>query len=65
VVQNGQFLKARSFSGVQGCDGIRKVVKFELTAAPFTVQISGVPTDSIAVAVMPASDKGLSPLKPG
>jgi hypothetical protein len=56
VVQNGQFLKAKSFSGVQGCDGIRKVVKFELTAAPFTLQISGVAADSIAVAVMPASD---------
>jgi hypothetical protein len=56
VVQNGQFLKVKSFSGVQGCDGIRKVVKFELTAAPFTLQISGVATDSIAVAVMPASD---------
>jgi hypothetical protein len=56
VVQNGQFLKAKSFSGVQGCDGIRKVVKFELTAAPFTLQISGVDPDSIAVAVMPTAD---------
>jgi len=56
VLQNGQFLKARSFSGVQGCDGIRKVVKFELAAVPFTLQISGVDADSIAVAVMPAPD---------
>lgn len=56
VVQNGQFLKTKAFSGVQGCDGIRKVVKFELTAAPFTLQISGVAADNIAVAVMPASD---------
>ncbi len=56
VVQNGRFLKATSFSGVQGCDGIRKVVKFELTGAPFTLQISGVNSDAIAVAVMPASD---------
>jgi hypothetical protein len=56
VVQNGQFLKAKSFSGVQGCDGIRKVVKFELTAAPFILQVSGVAADSIGVAVMPASD---------
>ena len=52
VVQNGQFLRAKSFSGVQGCDGIRKVVKFELTGAPFTLQISGVAADSISVAVM-------------
>jgi hypothetical protein len=56
IVQNGQLLKAKSFSGVQGCDGIRKVVKFELSGAPFTLQISGVPADSIAVAVMPTSD---------
>jgi hypothetical protein len=56
VVQNGQFLKPKSFSGVQGCDGIRKVVKFELTGAPFTLQISGVGGDQIAIAVMPASD---------
>jgi hypothetical protein len=56
VVQNGQFLKAKSFSGVQGCDGIRKVVKFELSGAPFTLQISGVTGDQIGVAVMPASD---------
>jgi hypothetical protein len=56
VMQNGQFLKAKSFSGVQGCDGIRKVVKFELTGAPFTLQLSGVTGEQIAVAVMPASD---------
>jgi hypothetical protein len=56
VVQNAQFLKVKSFSGVPGCDGIRKVVKFELTGAPFTLQISGVASDQIAVAVMPSSD---------
>jgi hypothetical protein len=56
VVQNRQFLKAQSFSGVQGCDGIRKVVKFELTGAPFTLQLSGVTSDQIAVAMMPAAD---------
>ena len=56
VVQNGQFLKAKSFSGVQGCDGIRKVVKFELGGAPFTLQLSGVTSDQIVVAMMPASD---------
>jgi len=56
VVQSGQFLKAKAFSGVQGCDGIRKVVKFELSAAPFTLQLSGVATDSVAVAVISAAD---------
>ena len=52
VVQNGQFLRAKSFSSVQGCDGIGKVVKFELTGGPFALQISGVAADSISVAVM-------------
>ena len=56
IVQNGQFLKAKSFSGVQGCDGIRKVVKFELTGEPFTLQISGVAANSIAVTLMSAAD---------
>ena len=56
VVQDGQFLKAKSFSGVQGCDGIRKVVKFELIGGPFTLQISAVAADTIAVAMMPAAD---------
>jgi hypothetical protein len=56
VVQNGRFLKVKSFSGVQGCDGIRKVVKFELTTEPFTLQISGVTADGIAVALMPSAD---------
>ena len=56
IVQNGQFLKAQSFSGVQGCDGIRKVVKFELGSGPFTLQVSGVGADSIVVAVMPTTD---------
>src|SRR3984885_8929427 len=37
VVQNGQFVKSAAFSGAQGCDGIRKSVKFDLTAQPFTV----------------------------
>jgi hypothetical protein len=56
VMQNGQFLKAKSFSGVQGCDGIRKVVKFEVTRGPLILQISGVSSDSILVAVMPTQD---------
>ena len=56
VAQNGHFLKPKTFGGVQGCDGIRKVVKFELTAEPFVLQISGAAADSIAGAVMPATE---------
>lgn len=54
VVQDGQFLKPKAFSGVTDCDGIRKTVKFELSAAPFVVQVSGTKEDSISIAILPA-----------
>lgn len=54
VVQDGQFLKPKAFSGATDCDGIRKTVKFELSAAPFVVQVSGVREDSISIAILPA-----------
>ena len=56
VVQDGRFLKPVDFSGVTGCDGIRKVVQFEISSAPLVVQLSGVATDSIAIALLPAND---------
>lgn len=55
VIQDRTFRKAQSFSGVQGCDGIHKVVKFDLTTGPFLLQISGAATTSIAIAVMPSA----------
>ena len=54
VVQDGHFLKPKAFSGATDCDGIRKTVKFELSAAPFVVQVSGTKEDSISIAVLPA-----------
>ncbi len=51
VVQTGQMLKSVAFSGATGCEGIRKSVKFELKAEPFTIQLSNVPGNSIGVAV--------------
>jgi hypothetical protein len=51
VIQNGQFVKSAAFSGAQGCDGIRKSVKFDLTASPFTIELSSVPADTIRIAV--------------
>jgi hypothetical protein len=51
VVQNGQFVKSTAFSGAQGCDGIRKSVKFDLAAQPFTVELSSVPANSIRLAI--------------
>jgi hypothetical protein len=56
VVQDGQFLRSVTSSGVRGCEGIRKSVKFEIPPKPFTIQISGVEGNSISLAVVPASE---------
>lgn len=56
VLQNGSFLKPKAFSGVQGCDGIRKTVKFELTAGATIIQVSGVPESAIKIAVIPVAE---------
>jgi hypothetical protein len=56
VVQDGKFLRSATSSGVRGCEGIRKSVKFEIPPKPFTIQISGVEADSISLAIVPASE---------
>jgi hypothetical protein len=53
VVQDGHFLKPKAFSGATDCDGIRKTVKFELSTAPFVVQVSGTREESISIAILP------------
>jgi hypothetical protein len=51
VFQNGKEVKSAAFTGAPGCDGIRKSVKFDLAAAPYVIEITGVATDSVSVAV--------------
>jgi hypothetical protein len=53
VVQDGQTVKSTAFSGALGCEGIRKSVKFDLAAKPFTIELSGVTASSIRIAVTP------------
>ena len=53
VVQDGHFLKPTAFSGATDCDGIRKTMKYELTATPFVVQVSGTSDNSISIAILP------------
>jgi hypothetical protein len=53
VVQNGSFLKPTAHSGATDCDGIRKTVKFELSASPLVVQVSGAKENSISIAILP------------
>lgn len=54
VVQDGHDLKLTAFTGATGCDGLAKSVKFDLTATPFTVELSG--TSAHAVAFVVTSD---------
>src|SRR5215468_11032858 len=54
VVQDGHFLKPKAFSGATDCDGIRKTMKYELSASPFALQISGSKDDSVSIAILPA-----------
>ncbi|MFT4096083.1 MAG: hypothetical protein QM651_03100 [Rhodoblastus sp.] len=54
VIQDGQRLKSVAFSGRQGCAGMRKSVRFQLNAAPATIQISGAADARIALVVTPA-----------
>jgi hypothetical protein len=54
VVQDGHFLKPKAFSGATDCDGIRKTMKYELSASPFVLQVSGTREDSISIAILPA-----------
>jgi hypothetical protein len=51
VTQSGNTVKSTAFSGALGCEGVRKSVKFDLAAAPFTVELSGVKTDSIKLVI--------------
>jgi hypothetical protein len=54
VVQDGHFLKPKAFSGATDCDGIRKTMKYELSASPFVLQVSGARENSISVAIQPS-----------
>jgi hypothetical protein len=51
VVQNRQRMRSVTATGVTGCAGIRKSVKFDLAAAPFTVQLSGIEADSVGLVI--------------
>jgi len=53
VVQDGHFLKPKVFSGATDCDGIRKTMKYELSASPFVLQVSGTKEDSVSIAILP------------
>ena len=53
-MQDGHFLKPKAFSGATDCEGIRKTMKYELSASPLVLQISGAREDSVSIAILPA-----------
>ncbi len=54
VVQDGHALKPKGFSGATDCDGIRKTMKYQISAAPFVLQISGAKDNAMSVAILPS-----------
>jgi len=56
VVQNGTTLEAIAHTGSPQCNVLRKSVRFEIGAGPVSVQVSGVPKNSIRIAIRPAAD---------
>jgi hypothetical protein len=51
VIQDGRFIKPQAFSGVKGCDGLRKSLRFQLVAGPLTLQVSDAEGEEIAIVV--------------
>jgi hypothetical protein len=51
VIQGGRPVRSVAFTGATGCTGVRKSLKFELTSAPFIVQLSGIEANTIGIAI--------------
>ncbi|MFT3810586.1 MAG: hypothetical protein QM698_11765 [Micropepsaceae bacterium] len=56
VVQDGKALKSGAHTSDKTCGVLHKSVRFDLVAAPVTLQISGADATSIVITIMPASD---------
>jgi hypothetical protein len=54
LVQDGHPLKPRASSRATDCDGIRKTMKYEISASPFVLQVSGIKENSVSIAILPS-----------
>jgi len=54
IVQDGRYARSVGSSGRGDCPGLRKTVRLEMAPVPFAVQISGVSSDAITIAISPA-----------
>jgi hypothetical protein len=57
LVQGDALHKPSAFSGATGCQGVRKVVRFDLDGSPFVLQVSGARADHLRVIVEPVAAK--------
>lgn len=46
VVQDGKALRSSAHSGKMDCDGVRKSVRFDIGAGPFSIELSGFAKDT-------------------
>jgi hypothetical protein len=53
VLDSGNYLHPKAFTGAMACEGARKSVKFDLPSGPLALQFSGVEDNRISVIVSP------------
>jgi hypothetical protein len=53
VLDGGNYLHPKAFTGATACEGARKSVKFDLPSRPLALQFSGVEDNRISVIVSP------------
>ena len=53
VVQDGRYARSVGSTGRSDCPGLRKSVRLDLAAAPFMLQLSGVTSASVVIAIGP------------
>jgi hypothetical protein len=53
VLDGGDYLHPKAFTGATACEGARKSVKFDLPSRPLALQFSGVEDDRISVIISP------------
>jgi len=51
VVQDVRRVQSITSTGVRGCDGVRKSLKFDLAAMPFAIELSGIEASTIGIAI--------------
>ena len=54
LVQGGNLVSSTGHTGDPNCPGLRKSVKFTLTAVPVTIEITNAATNALALSITPA-----------